>query len=99
MPVYLIIEIKVKDNDLYSKYVEKVPGVIEGYGGRYLVRGGKITPFSDNWNPERIIVIEFETMEQLQNCFQSEEYLKLSSLRKQSTISKAIIVDGYLPPE
>ena len=99
MSVYLIIEIKVKDNELYSKYVEKVPEVIESYGGRYLIRGGEVTSFSGNWYPERIILIEFETIEQLQNCFQSDEYLKLSSLRKQSTISKAIIVEGYVPPE
>lgn len=48
MSVYLIIEIKVKDNELYSKYVEKVPEVIESYGGRYLIRGGEVTSFSGN---------------------------------------------------
>jgi uncharacterized protein (DUF1330 family) len=39
MPVYMIIEIKVMDYELYTKYVEKVPEIIKKYGGRYLVRG------------------------------------------------------------
>ena len=97
MSVYMIIEIEIRDNELYSKYVEKVPEVIGKYGGRYLVRGGKVTPLSGSWKPERIIVIEFETIEQLQKCFKSTEYLELAPLREQSTISKSIVVDGYLP--
>ncbi len=36
------------------------------YGGRYLTRGGKITPITGNWNPEKIVVVEFEAIEQLQ---------------------------------
>lgn len=99
MSVYMIIEIEIRNNELYSKYVNKVPEVIEKYGGRYLIRGGKVTPLSGNWNPERIILIEFETIEQLQECFKSTEYLELAPLRKQSTIGRSIIVEGYLPPE
>ncbi len=98
MPVYMIIEIEIKNNQLYSKYVEKVPKVIEKYGGRYLIRGGKVTSLFGNWNPERIILIEFESVEMVQNCFKSSEYLELAPLREQSTITKAIIVEGCLPP-
>ncbi len=97
MSVYMIIEIEIKNKQLYSKYVEKVPKVIEKYGGRYLIRGGKVTPLFGNWNPERIILIEFKSVEMVQNCFKSSEYLELAPLREQSTITKAIIVEGCLP--
>jgi len=99
MSVFMIIEIEIKNRELYSQYVEKVPEIVEKYGGRYLIRGGKVTPLSGHWNPERMIVIAFETVEQLQRCFSSPEYLELAPLREQSTVSKSIIVDGYLPPE
>ena len=78
MSVYMIIEIEIKNPEPYSKYIEKVPEIIDKYGGRYLIRGGKVTPLSDNWNPERIILVEFETVEQLQKCFRSPEYLELN---------------------
>jgi uncharacterized protein (DUF1330 family) len=90
----MIIEISVEDQDLYAEYIERVPGVVEKYGGRYLVRGGEVTPLSGNWNPERVVVIEFETTEQVWQCFGSSEYLDLAPLREQSTSSRAIVVDG-----
>jgi len=40
MAVYLIAEIEIKDLEMYSRYVEKVPEVIERFGGRYLSQGG-----------------------------------------------------------
>jgi uncharacterized protein (DUF1330 family) len=94
MSVYMIIEIKVKDAEVYAEYVENVRAVVEEHGGRYLVRGGVVTPLSGDWNPERMIVIEFETAEQVRRCFNSAEYLELAPLREQSAVSRAIVVDG-----
>ncbi|OQX13941.1 MAG: hypothetical protein BWK80_42325 [Desulfobacteraceae bacterium IS3] len=94
MSVYMIIETEVRDKKLYAEYVEKVPAVIEKYGGRHLARDGKITSLSGNWHPERIILLKFETAEALQKCFNSSEYLEIKSLREQSAVSKAIVVEG-----
>ena len=94
MSVYMIIDIQVQNSALYAEYVEKVPAILSQYGGRYLVRGGAITPLSGNWNPERIVVIEFETIERLRACFSSAEYRAIGLLREQSTTSKSIVVEG-----
>jgi uncharacterized protein (DUF1330 family) len=98
MAVYMLIEIAVKDSEMYIRYIEKVLEIVERHGGRYLVRGGQVTPLSGNWNPERIVLIEFGNMEQLQRCFQSPEYLELAPLREQSTTSRSIVAEGYWPP-
>jgi uncharacterized protein (DUF1330 family) len=95
----MIIEIEVKDAERYAGYVAQVRRIVEQYGGRYLVRGGRITPLSGNWNPERIVVIEFENAEQIKRCFTSPEYLDLAPLREQSTASRAIVVEGWRPSE
>jgi uncharacterized protein (DUF1330 family) len=92
--VYMIAEIKILNNELYVQYVEKVPKIVKKYGGRYLVRGGKITPMSGDWDPEKIIIIEFENIEQLKECFNSPEYLAVAPLRERSTIGKSIIVES-----
>ena len=99
MPVYMIIEIKVMNHELYTRYVEEVPEIVKKYGGRYLVRGGDVIPMFGNWNPERIVIIEFETEEQLRNCFNSVEYLKIAPFRENSTITKSVIVNGCLQLE
>lgn len=96
MSVYMIIEVRVLDHARYSEYMARAFEIVRKYGGRYLVRGGKITPLSQTWNPERIVVIEFETMDRLQACFSSAEYLKIASFREQSTVGKSIAVEGYV---
>jgi uncharacterized protein (DUF1330 family) len=97
MPVYLIIDITVIDQDVYEEYVERVPAVVEQYGGRYLVRGGEVAVLTGDWQPERIVVVEFDSSEQVQEFYASPEYQALAPLREQSTNSRAILVEGYEP--
>ena len=95
MSVYVIIDIAVIDQGLYEEYVAQVPAVVEQYGGRYLVRGGEVVPLAGGWQPERIVVLEFESSDQAQEYLTSPEYLALAPLREKSITSRAIIVPGY----
>jgi uncharacterized protein (DUF1330 family) len=97
MPVYLIIDIRATDRERYAEYVTAVEEIIAGHGGRYLVRGGKVTPLSGNWRPERLVVIEFESADRARRCFDSPEYREIAALREQSTSSRAIFVEGCRP--
>ncbi|MEI8348993.1 MAG: DUF1330 domain-containing protein [Candidatus Omnitrophota bacterium] len=94
MPVYIIIEIKIKDKKPYLKYIAQVRSIVEKYKGRYLVRGGKITPLFNSWNPERIIVIEFPSSQDVSCWLNSPEYKAIAGLRQDSTVTKAIMVEG-----
>lgn len=96
MAVYVIIDIQIKDEGPYYEYIDKVYPIIDKYNGRYLVRGGEITPLSNNWNPERIIVIEFPSAGDVERCFGSPEYKEIAPLREGSTMNKSIIVQGVL---
>jgi uncharacterized protein (DUF1330 family) len=95
MSVYVIIDIAVIDQGLYEEYVARVPAVVEQYGGRYLVRGGEVVALAGDWQPERIVVLEFESSDQAQEYLTSPEYLALVLLRQKSISSRAIIVQGY----
>ena len=97
MPVYLIIDITITDPDLYGEFVARVPAVVEQYGGRYLARSGEVSTMVGDWQPERIVLIEFETIEQVQEFFASPEYQALVPLREQSATTRAILVEGYEP--
>jgi uncharacterized protein (DUF1330 family) len=94
MAVYVIIEIKITDKGPYAEYVRKVRSIVEKYNGRYLVRGAKVIPIFGNWNPERIIVIEFPSSKDVKRWLNSQEYKEIARLREQSTITKAIMVEG-----
>lgn len=95
MAVYMILEIEVLDADTYAAYVEQAPATVKQYGGRYLVRGGRVTPLTGGWDPQRIVVIEFPSMEQFHSWLTSPEYSAIALLRERSTKGKAIVVEGY----
>jgi uncharacterized protein (DUF1330 family) len=56
-----------------------------------------VTSLSGNWHPERIVVIAFDSMEQLRACFASPEYRAIAPLREGSTNSRSIIAKGCTP--
>ncbi len=97
MPVYMVLEIVVKDPSMYARYVKQAPAVIESYGGRYLARGGHITSLEGGWRPERIVILEFPSIERLEAWNRSPEYRKLAQLRAEATDSRAFVVEGYEP--
>lgn len=94
MPAYMIIDITIQDREPYLQYVRGVADIVTRAGGRYLARGGAIHPFAGAWQPDRVILIEFPTIEQAKACFASAEYRALAPLRETSTISRAIFVEG-----
>ncbi len=94
MSVYMIIDSKVKDNEKYKQYIERVLPIIARFGGRYHVRGENIKAFG-SWKPERIIVIEFPSESHVQDWLASDEYRAIAPLRDAGANTQAILVDGY----
>lgn len=94
MAAYFIVDIKVHDPATYRLYIEKVKPIIEQYGGRYLARGGAISPLIGEWTPERIILIEFPSTEDVKRCLGSDDYKAIAPFRERSTSSRAIVVEG-----
>ncbi|MFA6350106.1 MAG: DUF1330 domain-containing protein [Candidatus Omnitrophota bacterium] len=90
----MIIEIKIKDSVPYAKYVENVRSIVEKYKGKYLSRGSKITPIFGDWDPERMVLIEFPSSDDVHRWLQSDEYKRVAGLRERSTITRAILVEG-----
>ena len=82
-----------KNKKDYLDYIKTVKPIVNKYHGRYIVRSEKITHLSTEWRPNRVIIIEFDTREQLDMCFSSEEYMQIALLRENSVDSKAIIIE------
>ena len=97
MPVYMIAESKTRDAEAYAQYQALVPEIISRYRGRYIVRGGQVTPLRGGWSPERIIILEFDSEEDLGRCFSSPEYQKIAPLHEAGGEFRSVIVEGYAP--
>jgi uncharacterized protein (DUF1330 family) len=94
MAAYVIAEIDITDPNAYEEYRAKVPAVIEKYGGRYLVRGGKVDSLEGEWQPARLAVLEFPSVEQAKKWYRSDDYAPIMKLRQRASRGKVIIVEG-----
>ena len=95
MAGYIVVQVKVLDSEGFAIYRDMVPPTLEAYGGRYLVRGGEWEILEGEWNPERLVIIEFDTVQQAKNWWSSEEYAPAKKLRENTTESRMIVVEGH----
>ena len=94
MAAYVIADIDITDPKAYEEYRAKVPAVIAKYGGRYLVRGGKVEPIEGGWQPKRVAVLEIPSLEQALKFYRSEEYAPLITLRQRASHGRIVVVEG-----
>jgi uncharacterized protein (DUF1330 family) len=94
MSIYLVIDLTIHNAETYAEYVTKVRPIVEAHGGRYLARGGEITALSGDWKPERLVIVEFPSEEQLRGWLASDDYRALAPLREGTTTARAILVEG-----
>jgi uncharacterized protein (DUF1330 family) len=94
MPAYVIGEIEVTDPAAYEDYRKQVMAVVTKYGGRFIVRGGKVETLEGGWAPKRVVALEFPSLEQAQKWYRSPEYAPLIELRKKASRGKLILVEG-----
>jgi len=89
MPAYLIARIHVTDPKRYQDYA------IAKHGGRYLVRGGPVTTLEGPDERDRVVVLEFPTMEHARTFWSSPEYEHARSVRAGAATGQFFLVDGY----
>jgi len=94
MPAYFIVDNEVIDPAAFEEYRKQVPGTVEKYGGRFLVRGGQMQALEGDWTPKRIVVTEFPSIEQARRWYDSEEYRPLKVLRLRTARGSVVLVEG-----
>jgi uncharacterized protein (DUF1330 family) len=94
MPAYVIVEIEVTNPEGYATYREQAPSIVAAYGGKYIVRGGALDVLEGDWQPKRLVILEFPSVEQAKAWWSSEEYRDPKHLRQQTTHSNMIVVEG-----
>ena len=98
MSAYIVVEVDVKDPEGFADYRAMVPASLEGYGGKYLVRGGAVESLEGAWDPSRLVIIAFDSAEQAKRWWDSDEYREARNLRQATSETKMIVVEGYDEP-
>lgn len=95
MAAYLLAEASVTDPVAYETYKQLAQTAIAQYGGRYLVRGGASEVLEGGWSkPPRLVVVEFESVEQAKKFYDSPEYRVARAARKEAADMNMLVVQG-----
>jgi uncharacterized protein (DUF1330 family) len=91
---YVIADIEVHDAEAYREYVALVPGTVEPFGGRFIVRGGDHETFEGEWRPARLVVIEFPSADHARRWYSSDAYAAALAIRQRASTGSVVLVDG-----
>ncbi len=94
MAAYVIVDMTVTDPVRIEEYRKLAGAAVVAYGGRFVVRGGKIEALEGDWNPQRIVVLEFPSVEQARKWWSSPEYRAACEIRNRAARTRMILVEG-----
>ncbi|ELR70659.1 hypothetical protein C900_03640 [Fulvivirga imtechensis AK7] len=94
MAAYIIVDISITDPQEYEEYKKLTPATIAEYDGKFIVRGGHTETLEGDWQPERVVVLEFPTVERAKAWWSSANYTKAKVIRQRAANTQMIVVDG-----
>ncbi|HEY6886858.1 MAG TPA: DUF1330 domain-containing protein [Solirubrobacter sp.] len=94
MPAYVIAETDVHDATQYERYKAAAPDTIAAYGGRYVARGGELSVLEGEWDPPRLVILEFDDLAAAKRWYESPEYREVRKLREGAATMRLVAVEG-----
>ena len=92
---FMLVDVDIHNIEVYKKYLEKVKPIVEKFGGKYLIKGGKIeAKETDLWKPKRIVLVKFPNKSSALRWYNSEEYRALKHLRLNNASSNILFIEG-----
>lgn len=94
MSAYIVVRVKVTDPEQYKRYTARTPDCVASFGGRFIVRGGETVTLEGPEFSDRMVIIEFPSLERAKEFYRSPEYTEIKALREHAGVAEFIAVDG-----
>jgi uncharacterized protein (DUF1330 family) len=95
MPVYVIAAVEEAwDQEKLVQYREGNTAVVAEHGGRFVARGGDSAVLEGDWDPKRIVIIEFPDVDAARGWYESDGYAPLRELRSSASKTNIVVVEG-----
>ena len=95
MPAYIIVDVTIHNAENYEEYKKLTPASLIPYEGNFIARGGASETLEGDWEPGRIVILEFPSFEKAKAWWNSEEYAPAKELRQANAETKMIVVEGF----
>lgn len=94
MAAYVITDVNIFDIELYLAYQRALRPLLAAAGASYLVRGGEFRVLEGDYRPRRLVLLEFPTLEAVDDFYHSPEYQALEPQRKACSSARIISMRG-----
>jgi uncharacterized protein (DUF1330 family) len=94
-PAYLVVDARSSDPERMVEYRRLSQIAVDAYGGRFLVRGAPYVTLEGSWQPQRVVVVEFPSMEAARIFYDSPEYVAARAARAGVSDFDMVLVEGY----
>ncbi|MFO1118240.1 MAG: DUF1330 domain-containing protein [Beijerinckiaceae bacterium] len=94
MAAYLIFDVEIRDMARYQEFMAGVKPALEAAGARYMARGGPHKVYEGDWEPRRIVLLEFPSAQAAEDFYNGDTYRKLKSIRDECSSARLVMVEG-----
>jgi uncharacterized protein (DUF1330 family) len=94
MVAYMIFDVEIRVMSRYQEFMAGVKPALEAAGARYLARGGAHTAYEGDWQPRRIVLLEFPSSKEADDFYNSETYRRLKTIRDECSSARLVMVEG-----
>lgn len=82
----------MRDMEGFKPYAAAVPATVLSHRGRFLARGGTVTPIAGSFVPERVVITEYPDLETALAWYTSDAYAPLLKIRLATTEARLVIM-------
>ena len=97
MSAYVIFDVEIRDMSRYQDFMKSVKPALDAAGARYLARGGAHHVHEGDWQPRRIVILEFPSVVAWEQFYNGPVYQGLKSIRDECSSARLVSVEGVLP--
>ncbi|HEY0857362.1 MAG TPA: DUF1330 domain-containing protein [Albitalea sp.] len=91
---YIIANVRVTDPVQYEEYKKFSTRAMQAHGAEPCVRGGAVQVLEGDWQPDRVVVLKFPSVEQARRFYDSPEYKQARDAREGAAVMRMVLVEG-----
>ena len=94
MAAYIIFDVEVTDPTKVSEYHQLATESMASFKSKIIAYSEKVEILAGDWKPKALVMVEFESMEQARQWYNSPAYTEAKDILQKIASVKVILVEG-----
>ena len=94
MSAYMVVQATVTKPEQFAEYAQRMPALVEKFGGKYLALGGEVEKLEGDWGYQALVISEWPSMDAARTMWHSDEYAELKKVRQGAVDVSVLLTEG-----